>query len=462
MRELDDDPDFYKDVDVLLRCTSEGTAEEYLGRIMGIATPQERDAIARTFFGISHNTMKKSTSRATRSQKGGHVVSPYIYDLLSVADTVHDFREAVEDIQDVLAVPFVLPKEIQERDVRNENGFVNAMARHKNLHFQDRAVVNPVHGANILARFKIDDTTPIEQQMERQIQQAYGKIGNHAELVPMDVWTVVRDLGDPTDTRRAQVLKLHQIAHVICVMRQRFGHDAAFVIDASGNSLVTLVFAFRYISRAFFKRFVTDPPTTNTAELSSRLHEAIRHAGIPDLEWTVAITDANMFDAADNATPLPLDARATGNVFADHQKCQVTLQGITTAGGRRVHATVRDTDGREHVLSLTNTETTSTFGKRGLQQTIASALNDRQPTSTSKVIKLLSVPTLYALKRAGDWGQVAHCRNYQKVFVTSDKLAALYAHSQGVWYVFMAFEEHMPEEPHPVLPDFFRYSFMIR
>ena len=40
--------------------------------------------------------------------------------------------------------------------------------------------------------------------------------------------------------------------------------------------------------------------------------------------------------------------------------------------------------------------------------------------------------TLYAIKRAGDWGQVEHAKKYKKIFVTDDIMAALYAYFRDV------------------------------
>lgn len=46
--------------------------------------------------------------------------------------------------------------------------------------------------------------------------------------------------------------------------------------------------------------------------------------------------------------------------------------------------------------------------------------------------------SLYSLKRAGDWGQVEHCVRYRKIFVTRDKLAALYAMYRRVPFIYMS------------------------
>ena len=65
-------------------------------------------------------------------------------------------------------------------------------------------------------------------------------------------------------------------------------------------------------------------------------------------------------------------------------------------------------------------------------------------------------PLKYALKRAGDWGQVEHCAKYDKVFVTSDKLAALYAYYRDVRFIYLYRDQS--KQPYPTLV---RYVFVI-
>lgn len=48
-----------------------------------------------------------------------------------------------------------------------------------------------------------------------------------------------------------------------------------------------------------------------------------------------------------------------------------------------------------------------------------------------------------AMKRAGDWGQIEHCKRYGIVFVTADKLAALYAAYRDVPFLYL--KHHVPK-----------------
>jgi hypothetical protein len=52
------------------------------------------------------------------------------------------------------------------------------------------------------------------------------------------------------------------------------------------------------------------------------------------------------------------------------------------------------------------------------------------------IVMALKPSTRYALKRAGDWGQVESCIGHNKIFVTSDLMAATYAISRGVQMLY--------------------------
>ena len=67
----------------------------------------------------------------------------------------------------------------------------------------------------------------------------------------------------------------------------------------------------------------------------------------------------------------------------------------------------------------------------------------------------------YSMKRAGDWGQVEHCVKYNKVFVTADKFAALYAYYRGVRFILMREANHRKSAAYPKLLSFNRYVFII-
>jgi len=54
---------------------------------------------------------------------------------------------------------------------------------------------------------------------------------------------------------------------------------------------------------------------------------------------------------------------------------------------------------------------------------------------------------------AGDWGQIAHCKKYNKIFVISDRFAAIYANFCGVRYMFLRRKEYT---------EFVSYTLILR
>jgi hypothetical protein len=74
----------------------------------------------------------------------------------------------------------------------------------------------------------------------------------------------------------------------------------------------------------------------------------------------------------------------------------------------------------------------------------------------------ISKEALYALKRAGDWGQVQYCNGHDAVFWTADKMAAFYAYVRRVPFVWAHARDFMSAEDglQPSWPQFIQYSFV--
>lgn len=436
--------DFYEDTDVLLRCTSQREADNYIDTVLRIATTKEKEGIAKAFFQLSRAVLKEVRLR------GGSKGDKHVYDMLAVADTYHDFGTGA-----AIDIPF-LPKEIQLTDIHNERQFVCKLSSLKHITFEER-ISNPLFGANILRKFDITCKS-LDDAFTKQQSFVNGILGNmHGNLVlPIDIWTEVDYKTNDTVRRRTQVIKLHQVAQLIGTMRRLFGKDLGVIIDSAGNSLTTMVVSLKYINNSLFRRFTTVPYAESVSDLSEKLKSLIDEQ--EHTEWNPAISDANLFDAADNAIPLPIDDRPTGDVYASHLPYQVSLKGITTAGGRRAHLEIKDRNAH-YEFSVTNKETTSHFSTNYLKKIIDETLHEND-SKLKDIVSKLSKDTLYALKRAGDWGQVEHCAKYNKMFVTSDKMAAMYAWFRKVRTVFVSYEENLNGEMEG-LPDFYRYTFAL-
>jgi len=175
------------------------------------------------------------------------------------------------------------------------------------------------------------------------------------------------------------------------VLADAFGHDAVFQVDTTVNAM---------------------------------LRSLLGGSG-------ATVSDANVFDAASVsfASARAVDARPTGPVYLDDAPYQITLLGLDAAGSVSVVLHDRRTAGAEAAAPLTlvfsDRDATAWCSKR--------MVHSAKPSSPFATCR----PALrYAVKRAGDWGQVEHARRYGKVFVTGDRLAALYAWYRDVPFVY--------------------------
>lgn len=128
---------------------------------------------------------------------------------------------------------------------------------------------------------------------------------------------------------------------------------------------------------------------------------------------------------------------------------QVALGGAKDRVAPTVEAVWTD-GARSEKIVLTGPQAQGLMNRGILAAAIAARMATDHPRpfhgkdQTSRNLNMLirwSVPFLFALKRAGDWGQVEHCARYRKIFFTMDRLAALYAHMRGVPYVFIMVDE---------------------
>ena len=176
--------------------------------------------------------------------------------------------------------------------------------------------------------------------------------------------------------------------------------------------------------------------------------------------WKTETTDANMFDAANNAVKLGFDGRPTGKVFRK-SVCgyQIELTGLAQ-NNKCVDAIITDTGAPPVALSLTKMDTTVHFSRNQIPYAIGHA----KPTIIQNLMDQIydfSDPLKYALKRAGDWGQVEHCVQYDNVFVTSDKLAALYAYYRGVRFILLKRDDTHFTPVVKTRVSFLRYSYIL-
>jgi len=203
------------------------------------------------------------------------------------------------------------------------------------------------------------------------------------------------------------------------------------------------------IDKGFHRLFTIDPN-----------YQTKLQAGIGPGTWTTSISDANLFDANEMpALGLSYDPRPTGSVFTDGLKLE--LGGIVN---KAVPVTINGA-----TVLVKPAETTAQLSVAGIDgfirgrgtvavpvTTLAPAA--QAPKSLLDLYKGLPDSDVYSLKRAGDWGQVEHCARYGKIFVTADKLAALYAAYRNVGFIFVS--QHVMN-PYNQLPGFVQHTFVL-
>jgi hypothetical protein len=452
---------FYENMDILLRCKSQDIADRYVDKVLGYATTVEKQKILRAFI----PTIPLVRRRGNKKTGGNMLVhDPHdicVSKLIAAADTFHDFHDAP------LMPGTELPREIAMSTLHNERAFAKAMSARKTLRFA-KEVTNPCYGRDLTIGFDIVGvaakypTESIEKLYTRQQSQVHGHLGNHALCAPVDIWTMVDDSEDSEVNKRREVVKLHQVAQLVGIMLSKFGSKSSLTIDASGNMLIALIIGVQYVAKAFTRRFSTRPFITSLADLPKKWKDVLDDLHIPEPDWNVSIADANIFDPADNALRLPVDPNPTGAIYRKEYGYQVELGGMASSD-RRVPVTITNHSGQVFTANVSNKESVATLSKNSIQQFINSRRST--PATTTNLYNLLaSIQTdtelLYALKRAGDWGQVEHCAKYGKVFVTADRLAALYAIYRNVQCMYFTQGQCMNDEiPH--LPGFFRYTFIL-
>lgn len=426
---FDVDPDIYKMHDWMLRCTNETTTGEILDYIFQDIPVDIKRTAAKAFFGVKIKTKTKTIINKT----GGNGEINKIIEFMAFLDTCHDFAEdlsAVTSIQHTLNV--TIPKYFQLGNSLKEADAIRWISRQKFMDFSGSKVSNPMYKANILQRFDASNFNGnFEDLCKKQQQHYHGKMGSGVAYLPIDVFTTFHQ---PPHTSKQEHLKLIQVCELCYNMRKLYGQAAEFQVDATSDQLVLLVVATKFISTNLTRRFTTDP-TLQIKDIDGYLS---------NVEWSTRLSDANVFDAAVNNTNIPIDKRATKEIFmtgsGSLQIPQITLNGFLSSGDGVM---VTFMDGSTNVtLPVTNKDATKMFSVNSISLLIDVTSANKAPRNLKDHLIGFSNPMKYAIKRAGDWGQVAHCKKYKKVFVTSDLMAAMYAISQNVRCILLRRKEH--------------------
>ena len=313
-------------------------------------------------FALTARAIKK-TKRKNKAQTkygGTGFASTQLYQLLEVADIVHDFIEDEDMVMETIKTgKYDLPNNMAPTLLLDATGFMNFMKTTKTLQFKTGAVANPLYKLDLVSPLELDAYSTLDDMFEAAQRSIQGKLGNQdAKSCPIDVY--VDCSVNASIANSSRVLKVHQIVQLCTAIRKWFGQELIFQLDSandSGNPLVLLMTGVKNVHRSLLHNLVFDP-----IETVYQVNEKIRMAMLATvdtvaLSWDAFTTDANVFDAADNKNRPPDDVRPTGPVFPEWTGLayQIELRGLVPVNGETqtgVSVKITDVDKTVHDLVL--------------------------------------------------------------------------------------------------------------
>lgn len=461
--DLEDD----MDLDIILSIRTDAEADRFVDEIL--ADPQF----------LKHdppqaNGLRQSPDPVMVGGQHPSPMDPRVYDLLQLADSLHDFAErpprdpeylrwslnvelpVITKVRPWSAEPFRERMKLGEMYGQfggkgKTNYLIEDLTLNHSFQFsKGTPVINPLHGKNF------------EQGME-------GPDGTADPPADGFAHAEIRCFEDPHGFK---ILKLMNVISVVQSIRSFFGSDASFIVDES-IPMTRLILATHLIWKSFLKKFRMEGYDVDTSAVVNWWRVWMELS----TTWACYTCDADLMDADEHV--FPLDARETGYVFREDAQVQIRL----------FDAALRETPGVDyvslpdeherlkakvptfkydvwtqpgcpiHLDDLWRThDTQDVIGVpyEGLYSSEATA----QRIVAVKALGL-SAAVQMAQKRAGDWGQIQHCKLYGQVFVTADKTAMLAAIAMGVkaLYVRTWLREQAVEDYEK--KDRFRHSFAM-
>jgi hypothetical protein len=378
-----------------------------------------------------------------------------IHQLLKFGDSLHDFdpdppfsdynkrRRVIprDKIRESLGVE--IPDDVPSKEgpdgftrddvIAHVPSFVEYLITRKEIQFSNGDPVdNPLYDKNILHRFDVHNVLAFTRgelwEAFRLHESSYLQASG---LVSPEVWCPLyeddkeEEEPDPWSTgkRKAiyfkKVVYLAQITRLIREIRDYFGDELTFIMDESDNQLSRMIFATQNIDAAILRKFKVydDGAWVTATEEESRVN------------WSYKICDASLFDAQTHLDDKIRDYKypqvsgsATGFVYREEDPYQVELRGVDLADPENPRVRYALNSGVETHARYDTTEFSQKEMAIKMQALLSRGISD--------------INQELACKRAGDWGQVEHCkqmtsRGQTTVMVTSDRLAAFYGDYRG-------------------------------
>lgn len=469
------DEDYYARFDLLMHATTPEAFLIELQQVWKDANIAGKARFARAYFGLTRARIRELWDIApyavahARTSTPPHT-DPRLYDLFAAVEVLHDFkRESVARIECGNEVPAGFDELVWPEIDDVEERFIGFLASQRWLAFPSGTILNPLYGRRLtktrcnLRRYLARHPEATKEDiLNYQGANFATQMRNRTErpLVAADVLTTM-------DGNEAKLEKMIQVASVIHAIGQQF-EDLPFLLDARGNNMGRAILGIMAGAQAMFQHFVIDPTVVaQLATLPDRVAFAIYWARRNTIapRWTVYEADASWFDpavtkvrGASSSRGGPyMDVRPTQDVFMPREgRPQVVLTGVDLAQSRVLFEIVDPP--MTYKASMGKRESSNYVSINRLARVADQVRKPSgplpSPYTLKDVLPRLSHQALFALKRAGDWGMVEHCRRYRMVFITKDKMAAMYAYLRGAPCIFL--QDELIKSHHV-----FRYSFVM-
>lgn len=438
-------------LDPLFKVMRPVNAKRWVDQVFEKATVRQILAMAKAFRGYS--TVVPSSYKVNPSTaKGGSGMDPRVYKLLEMRDSLHDFPRYAKKIAEAVGVeelPWVKRDGEWARmtldSVASFKTFTDDITSNAELYYGSQpgsdSVTSPLYGMDWRPLcFKHPAFTGIENyaltlqdQYPRHTRRAAyydtvpgapaGALFETCEVHALPAPETL-DIDDP------QVIEMTQICAACGVLCNRFSDTACFVLDA--NELVGRLFtAYDLVADALAAKFrviwieyesvrAAEGRPIDPANPIDELIEVLSQVVPPD--WTTVKCDASLLDGGgDSHFGKLVNSSPTGPVFGDDSVVRVTFGGCSGQDKFEYIAASSLSDDRRGTEEYNVNKTVQSGMWRGLQERYSKR-------ATTAILEVQNEPLgriarYTALKRAGDWGQIEHCKKYGMVFVTTDKPA---------------------------------------
>ena len=473
---------------------SKEDALNYVQEVLDSITDSQRIELIRIYFNISteqsnkYNINSINKIKNKTKQVGGVANKPDyndpIYKLLEMADSQHDFRlDTYLYLKNTLK--YDIPKEIDTNIIKNEDNFISKVSNSPELTFINSKVANPLYGFSI-KHYDLKDrlinypeSTFIELINSQNKSLAYHRDKNE-HFVNLELWTQYKT------TPKNRYYEARQLAYLCQFIKMWFlNHD--FLVDNS-HTVTQLILLVKYIDNAFYIKF------SNDIDVKTYLWDIITDNQKEKIDWKMSITDTNIYDGTIFWQREIDYIHSTGYVYGGSQpesndifigsimpfdmQAYLELDGYEKNDYKDLNLKIRVEIVQENNIvfnEILNMEQCKwLFSKKCLAEVIRAKggnniasirdeLDDiiyENPRFIDLVVphletfyRILNIEMLYKLKRTADYSHIEHCKQYNKVFVTKDKLAALYAYYRKVPFIYMPSENQALNDSKKYLPN---------